>query len=78
MVGLLARPVNARLVQSETSFPQDRVATAKTVTDAGSLVGCRGSWDDYSSNVVYLMLEREANWRCAYSKNGENWVWLNT
>ncbi len=78
MVGLLVRPINARLVQSDASFPSDWVASAETITDAGSLVGCRGSWKDYSSNTVYLRLEREADsWRCAYSSNGKNWTWLN-
>ena len=78
MVGLLVRPVNAHLVQSDDSFPQDWIATAKAVTDEGNLVGCRGSWEGNSSNTVYLILEREADsWKCAYSDNGKNWVWLN-
>ena len=78
MVGILVHPINARLVQSDTSFPQDWVAVSKSVTDAGVLVGCRGSWEDYSSDTVFLKIERRADsWRCAYSSNGENWIWLN-
>ena len=78
MVGILVHPVNTRLVQSDSSFPHDWVAVSKSVTDAGTLVGCRGSWADYSSDTVFLMVERKADsWRCAYSRNGENWVWLN-
>ncbi len=79
MVGLLVRPVHARLVQSDTSFPGDWVVSSKYVTDAGLLIGCRGSWNDYSSSEsLYLKIERGAGtWRCAYSDNGENWLYLN-
>jgi len=77
MVGMLARPANTRLVQGDTSFPRDWVAAARNITDAGSLIGCRGSWDDFSANTFHLRLERAASaWRCAYSDNGENWTWL--
>jgi len=77
MVGLLVRPVNARLVAGDSSFPENWVVTAKYITDAGSLVGCRGSWIDFSSDTVYIKIERYNNvWRCAYSKNGENWTRL--
>jgi hypothetical protein len=79
MAGLLVRPANARLVQSDTSFPKDWAAASKYVTDAGSLVGCRESWADYSQDVVFLKIERVADsWKCAYSANGENWSYLNT
>jgi len=77
MVGLVVRPINARLVSGDTSFPMDWIVAAKSITDAGSLVGCRGSWEEYSVDTVYLKMERDNNiWRCAYSKNGENWTWL--
>jgi hypothetical protein len=81
MVGLLVRPVNAHLVQSDSSFPKDWVVAGRYITAAGSLVGCRGSWDAYPADkpdMIYLRLQRGANsWRCAYSNNGENWTWLN-
>ncbi len=77
MVGILVHPTNGHLVQSDASFPQDWVAVSKSVTDSGVLVGCRGAWDDYSSDTVFLKIERKADvWRCAYSSNGENWIWL--
>ena len=78
MVGLLIRPANARLVQSDTSFPKDWVVSSKYVTDAGVLVGCRGSWADYSSEIVFLKIEKgAASWKCAYSNDGEHWFYLN-
>ena len=78
MVGLLVRPASDHLVQGDTSFPEDWVATGKYITDAGALVGCRGSWADYPSTIVFLKIERAADtWRCAYSINGENWFYLN-
>lgn len=75
MVGLAIRPINARLVVENSSFPMDWVVVAKYITDAGSLVGCRGSWVKYSLGTVYLRIERDNNiWRCAYSDNGINWT----
>jgi hypothetical protein len=75
MVGLVTRPVNDRLVVENSSFPLDWVVVAKYITTAGSLVGCRGSWADYSLDTVYLRIERADDiWRCAYSSNGENWI----
>ena len=76
MVGLLVRPVNAHLVQGDKRFPQNWAFASRFITADGSFVGCRDSWDKYYSETVYLGLERGANsWRCAYSRNGENWIW---
>jgi len=78
MAGIVIHPVNAHLVQSDDKFPNDWIAVSKNVTDSGSLVGCRGSWVDYSSDTVFLKVERlNRAWQCAYSNNGENWSYLN-
>ena len=78
MAGVLILPVNAHLVQGDDKFPDDWIAVSKNVTDSGSLVGCRGSWADYSSDTVFLRVERmNGAWRCAYSSNAENWSYLN-
>ena len=77
MVGLAIRPINTRLTSENSSFPKDWVVAAKYITDAGSLAGCRGSWPGYSSDIVYVKIERGNNiWQCAYSENGENWTRL--
>lgn len=78
-VGLLIRPVGARLVVGDESFPMDWVVAAKSITDAGTSVGCcRSTQPDYSLDTVYLKIERVGDiWRCAYSKNGQNWTWFN-
>jgi hypothetical protein len=76
MAGILVRPENVRLVQDDVSFPNDWVAVSKYVNDQGILVGCRGAWVAYTEDAVFLQIERKGNsWRCAYSKNGVNWVW---
>jgi hypothetical protein len=78
MAGIVIHPVNAHLSQSDDKFPNDWVAVSKNVTDVGSLVGCRGSWVDYSSDTVFLKVERLNHaWQCAFSTNGENWSYLN-
>jgi hypothetical protein len=78
MAGIVIHPINAHLAKSDDKFPNDWVAVSKNVTDAGSLVGCRGSWVDYSSDTVFLKIERlNHEWQCAYSNNGENWSYLN-
>jgi len=78
MAGIVIHPVNAHLAQSNDKFPNDWVAVSKNVTDAGSLIGCRGSWVDFSSDTVFLKVERLNHaWQCAYSNNGENWSYLN-
>jgi hypothetical protein len=77
MVGILVRPINARLAQNDAGFPEDWIIASKYVTDAGVLVGCRGSWADYTSDTVFLKIERNGDsWKCAYSHNGENWTSL--
>jgi hypothetical protein len=78
MAGMAIRPLHARLVVGNASFPAEWVIAARYLTDAGSLVGSRGSWMDYSLDSVYLRLERNQNiLRYAYSENGKNWTWLN-
>lgn len=78
MAGILIRPINAHLVQSDDKFPDNWIAVSKNVTDSGTLVGCRGSWADYSSDTVFLKIESvDGVWRCAYSTNVENWTYLN-
>jgi hypothetical protein len=78
MVGILVRPINVRLAQNDASFPEDWIIASKYVTDAGVLVGCRGSWTDDRSDTVFLKIERTGDaWKCAYSHNGENWAYLN-
>lgn len=77
MAGILIHPVNAHLAQSNNEFPNDWIAASKNITDSGSLVGCRGSWVDYSADSVFLRIERSNDsWRCAYGSNGENWYYL--
>jgi hypothetical protein len=77
MAGIMVRPAGARLVAGASSFPPDWVVVAESITDAGRLVGCRGSWDDYPAESVYLRIERKAGtWHCAYSADGEHWTWL--
>ena len=77
MVGLAARPLNARLVEGDSKFPMDWAVVSKNITNEGSLVGCRGSWVDYSLDVVYLRIEKNGNeWRCGYSRDGEHWTRL--
>ncbi len=78
-VGLLIRPIGARLVVGDESFPMDWVVAAKSITDAGTSVGCcRSTQPDYSLDTVYLKIERVGDiWRCAYSENGQNWTWFN-
>jgi hypothetical protein len=74
--GLIVRPINARLVLEDKSFPNDWIVNSRSITDAGHGIGCRGFIGDYSSEVAYLLIERANNsWRCAHSDNGENWVW---
>jgi hypothetical protein len=74
---MMVRPVGARLVAGDSSFPKDWVVVANSLTDAGRLVGCRGAWDDYPAESVYLRIERTAGvWHCAYSNDGEHWTWL--
>ena len=77
MAGMLVHPINTHLAQDDAEFPNDWLATSKYITDAGSLVGCRGAWMDYSSDTVFLKIARANNsWQCAYSSNGENWSYL--
>ena len=77
MAGLIVRPVKARLVLGDASFPDDWVVVAKSITTAGHLVGARGTWVKYPASEVYLRAERANDaWRCAYSENGENWTWI--
>jgi hypothetical protein len=78
MVGILVRPMNARMAQNDTGFPENWAVASKYVTDAGVLVGCRGSWIEDASEIVFLKVERvDGVWKCAYSHNGENWTYLN-
>ncbi len=77
MAGIVVRPVGARLVMGDSEFPQNWIVVAKQIADAGRLVGCRGAWADYSSDVVYVRVKRTGDsWYCGYSDNGENWRWL--
>ena len=78
MAGILIHPLHEHLAQGDEKFPSDWIAVSKNVTQAGSLVGCRGSWVDYPySDPVFLRIERiGGTWRCAYSGNGENWSYL--
>ncbi len=75
MAGLVILPRNARLVAGDSGFPADWAVASKFISDAGILVGCRGAWTDYSSDTVFLRVERKDDvWRCAYSENGDNWT----
>ncbi len=66
MVGLLVRPVNARLVRGMERFPLNWMIASKQLADTGQMVGCRPTWDDYPADAVYLRIERDAeSWRCA-------------
>jgi hypothetical protein len=77
MAGIVVRPVGARLVMGDSSFPENWIVGAKQIVDAGRLVGCRGAWADYSSDVVYVRVKRTGDsWYCGYSDNDVNWRWL--
>jgi hypothetical protein len=74
--GLMVRPVDDRLVLGDESFPLDWIVNIKAISDAGHGIGCRGFISDYPNDVAYLRIDRVGNsWRCAYSDNGEDWVW---
>lgn len=78
MMGLLVRPVNDHLVVGDSSFPLNWVEATKYISDAGTMVGCRGNMVPYPSlDSVYVKIQRQNDlWKCAYSKNGQNWNWL--
>ncbi len=74
MAGLIIRPTDSRLVSGNSVFPPDWVVIAKSITDAGRLVDCRGQRTGYSGDTIYLRIERMADsWYCAYGDNGVNW-----
>lgn len=77
MAGIVVRPAGARLVLGDSSFPENWIVAAKQIVDVGRLVGCRGAWADYSSDVVYVRVKRTGDsWYCGYSDNDVNWRWL--
>jgi hypothetical protein len=76
MAGILIRPVNDQLVLTDERFPDDWVVNRKSIADTGHGIGCRGSTTDYDASVAYLRIDKSGQtWRCAYSKNHQNWIW---
>lgn len=81
MAGLIVRPVGDRLVFDARNFPDNWVVNVIGVGDAGGVIGCWPQFVSYSDPQmhVYLRIERiSEKWRCAYSSNGINWIWLDS
>jgi hypothetical protein len=76
MAGILIRPINDQLVLTDERFPDDWVVNRKSIADTGHGIGCRGSTADYQDAIAYLRIDKAGQtWRCAYSKNNQNWIW---